>query len=149
MLRYLWIHTRAYAHMYTHTHAHMHGQTHTMELLWRINYLDSKTKILIYSLWNYWSWTKVRFVGFEVLMAVVMKNSFFGVVTPCSSLKVSWHFGGTCFCYCYRHSLWTINIFWKILDIRNINTKLNPDLNMPHANLTRYQIRVYRNQIFQ
>jgi hypothetical protein len=31
----------------------------------------------------------------EVLTVVVMKSSFFWYITPCSPLKVSWHFGGT------------------------------------------------------
>jgi hypothetical protein len=40
-------------------------------------------------------------------------------------------------------------MFLKNLDVRNINTKPNCDLYMSHANLTRYQKGVYRNQIFQ
>jgi hypothetical protein len=35
-------------------------------------------------------------VAFEFLTAVVMKNSIFWDITPCSTLKVSQHFGGTC-----------------------------------------------------
>jgi hypothetical protein len=34
-------------------------------------------------------------VGFEVLTAVVMKNTIFWDITPCSPLKVNQHFGGT------------------------------------------------------
>jgi hypothetical protein len=37
----------------------------------------------------------IHFIGFEVLAAVVMKNSIFWDVTPCSPLKVSRRFGGT------------------------------------------------------
>jgi hypothetical protein len=35
-------------------------------------------------------------IGFEVLTAVVKKNSTFCHITPCSPLKVSRRFGGTC-----------------------------------------------------
>jgi hypothetical protein len=35
-------------------------------------------------------------LGFEVLTAVVMKNSVFWDIVPCSLLKVNWRFGGTC-----------------------------------------------------
>jgi hypothetical protein len=35
-------------------------------------------------------------IEFEVLTAVVMKNSIFWDTTPCSPLKVNRHFGGTC-----------------------------------------------------
>jgi hypothetical protein len=38
----------------------------------------------------------VRFVGFEVLTAVVRKSSIFWDVTPHSPLKVGCRFGGTC-----------------------------------------------------
>jgi hypothetical protein len=34
--------------------------------------------------------------GFEVLTEVVMKNSIFWNITPCSLLKVNRNFGGTC-----------------------------------------------------
>jgi hypothetical protein len=34
-------------------------------------------------------------VGFEVLTAVVMKNTIFMDITPCSPLKVNRRFGGT------------------------------------------------------
>jgi hypothetical protein len=37
-----------------------------------------------------------RYVGFEVLTAVVMKYSILWDIILCSSLKVSLHFGGTC-----------------------------------------------------
>jgi hypothetical protein len=35
-------------------------------------------------------------VGFEILTAVIMKNSVFWNITPCSPLKVNRRFGGTC-----------------------------------------------------
>jgi hypothetical protein len=38
----------------------------------------------------------VRFVGFEVLTAVVVKNSIFWDIAPYSPLKANWRFGGTC-----------------------------------------------------
>jgi hypothetical protein len=34
-------------------------------------------------------------IGFEVLTAVVMKNTTFWDITPCSPLSVNRHFGGT------------------------------------------------------
>jgi hypothetical protein len=34
--------------------------------------------------------------GFEVLPPVVMENSIFMNITPCSPLKINHHFGGTC-----------------------------------------------------
>jgi hypothetical protein len=34
------------------------------------------------------------FVGFEVLIAVVMKNNIFWDITPCCPLKVKQRFGG-------------------------------------------------------
>jgi hypothetical protein len=36
-------------------------------------------------------------VGFEVLTAVVTKNSVFWYVTPCCLLNVNWRYGGTCY----------------------------------------------------
>jgi hypothetical protein len=36
--------------------------------------------------------TWFNFVGFEVLLSVVLKSSVFWDITPSSSLKVSWHF---------------------------------------------------------
>jgi hypothetical protein len=38
----------------------------------------------------------LRFVGSEVLTAVVMKSSMFWDITPCSQLKVNRRFTGTC-----------------------------------------------------
>jgi hypothetical protein len=38
-------------------------------------------------------------VGFGVLIAVVMKRSIFWDTMPCSPLKVSWCFAGTCHLY--------------------------------------------------
>jgi hypothetical protein len=35
-------------------------------------------------------------VGFEIFSAVVVKSSFLWDITPCSPLKVSQHFKGTC-----------------------------------------------------
>jgi hypothetical protein len=41
-------------------------------------------------------WGQIFFyVGFEVLTAVVMKNTIFWDITPCSPLKVNRRFGGT------------------------------------------------------
>jgi hypothetical protein len=36
-----------------------------------------------------------QFIGFEVLTAVVMKNTIFWDITPCSPLTVNRRFGGT------------------------------------------------------
>jgi hypothetical protein len=36
-------------------------------------------------------------IGFEVLTGMVMMKSFFLDITPCSPLKVSERFGGTCY----------------------------------------------------
>jgi hypothetical protein len=38
----------------------------------------------------------VKYAGFEVLTAVVMKISIFCVITPCSPLKFNRRFAGTC-----------------------------------------------------
>jgi hypothetical protein len=35
------------------------------------------------------------YVGFEVLIAVIMKSTIFWDITPCSKLKVNQHFRGT------------------------------------------------------
>jgi hypothetical protein len=35
-------------------------------------------------------------ISFEVLTPVVLNNSIFWDITPCSALEVSRHFGGTC-----------------------------------------------------
>jgi hypothetical protein len=43
-----------------------------------------------------WSWTSSVYVGFEVLTAVVMKNSTLWDIMERSSLKVNRCFGGTC-----------------------------------------------------
>jgi hypothetical protein len=39
--------------------------------------------------------TKINYVGFEILTAVVMKSTIFWDVTPCSPLSVNRRFGGT------------------------------------------------------
>jgi hypothetical protein len=39
---------------------------------------------------------KSLLVGFEVLTEVVMKSTVFWDITPCSPLKATRHFGGTC-----------------------------------------------------
>jgi hypothetical protein len=47
----------------------------------------------------YYTWKIKLFfacVGFEVLIAVIMKNTVLWDITPCSPLKVNWRFGGTC-----------------------------------------------------
>jgi hypothetical protein len=41
-------------------------------------------------------WTGTNSVGFQVLTAVVMKNTLFWNITPCSPLKANRRFGGTC-----------------------------------------------------
>jgi hypothetical protein len=43
------------------------------------------------------NYRKIKLVGFEAFIAVVMKSSTFRDITPCSLLKVNGHFGGT-FC---------------------------------------------------
>jgi hypothetical protein len=45
--------------------------------------------------WNEIHWYYMQSVGFEVLTAVVMKNSVFWAITPCSPLKVNGRFGET------------------------------------------------------
>jgi hypothetical protein len=40
---------------------------------------------------------KFCFVGFEVLIMVVMRSSVLWHITPCSPLKFNWPFGGTCY----------------------------------------------------
>jgi hypothetical protein len=40
--------------------------------------------------------TPTKDVGFEGLIAVIMKSCVFCDITPCSPLKVSWCFRGTC-----------------------------------------------------
>jgi hypothetical protein len=40
-----------------------------------------------------------NFLGFEILTAVIMKNSIFWDTMPCSPLKVNQYFGETCCVY--------------------------------------------------
>jgi hypothetical protein len=56
----------------------------------------------------------IYFVGFEVLIAVVMKNSIFWNVMPRSPSKVSRHFGGTC------HAGFVLGLFFDPEDGSNM-----------------------------
>jgi hypothetical protein len=40
--------------------------------------------------------TNISIVGFEVLIALVMKSSIFWDIMPCNPLKANRRFGGTC-----------------------------------------------------
>jgi hypothetical protein len=52
--------------------------------------------VLVWILWNPTVHRKgVKFVGFEVLTAVVIKSTIFWDITPCGPLKANWRFGGT------------------------------------------------------
>jgi hypothetical protein len=49
--------------------------------------------------------------GFDVLVAVVMKSSINWDITPCTLLKVSRRFGGTCLLATFHHSGFVLALF--------------------------------------
>jgi hypothetical protein len=63
-------------------------------------------------------------VGFEVLTAVMMKSSIFWDITLYSSLKISWHFGGTYHLHlqaCYLlHAGFLLGLFFSPQDEGNM-----------------------------
>jgi hypothetical protein len=65
----------------------------------RTNFLNFATDVRVYEGIRGMQ-SNSRHVGFEVLNAVVMNNSVFPDITPCSPLKVDLRFGGIC-----RHHL--------------------------------------------